>query len=134
MSYDVFLSHSHADKAWTHDLYERLATTDYNGRAVRAWLDERVLDPGNLSSARELESALDRSRRLVIVVTPESLASYWVQQEIRYFLRIRQITDVALIRLRPCDLPESLIKSWSIDWPESGDGDEPRQQLLGFIQ
>lgn len=64
MSYDVFLSHSHRDKVWTHDLYERLATTDYNGRMLRAWLDERVLDPGNLSSARELESALDRSRKL----------------------------------------------------------------------
>ncbi len=134
MSYDVFLSHSHADKLWTRDLYESLATTDYNGRMLRAWLDERVLDPGNLSSARELESALDRSRRLAIVLTPESLASHWVQHEIHYFLDTRQADSVALIRRSPCAVPEPLVDSWLVDWPESAEGGEQRKQLLGFLR
>ena len=134
MSYDVFLSHSHVDKVWTRDLYDRLATTDYNGRMLRAWLDERVLDPGNLSSARELESALDHSRRLAIVLTPASLASHWVQHEIRYFLDIRQADNVALIRRRPCAVPEPLVNSWLVDWPESAEGGEQREKLLGFLR
>jgi hypothetical protein len=51
MLYDVFLSHNHADKDWTRALFERLSGMDYDGRMLRAWLDERVLDPGNLSSS-----------------------------------------------------------------------------------
>jgi hypothetical protein len=134
MSYDVFLSHSHVDKLWTRELYESLATTNYNGRMLRAWLDERVLDPGNLSSARELESALDRSRRLAIVLTPESLKSHWVQHEIRYFLGTRQADSVALIRRRPCAVPEPLVNSRLIDWAELAEGGEQREQLLGFLR
>lgn len=87
MLYDVFLSHSHVDKDWARALFERLSTTDYDGRNLRAWLDARILDPGNLSSARELESALDRSHRLVLVLSPEALGSSWVQHEIAYFTR-----------------------------------------------
>jgi hypothetical protein len=134
MSYDAFLSHSHVDKVWTRKLCDRLATTDYNGRMLRAWLDQRVLDPGNLSSARELESALDRSRRLAVVLTPESLASEWVQHEIRYFLDMRHADDVVLIRRRPCSLPEPLVSSGFVEWPESMEGGEPLEQLLRFLR
>ena len=107
MNYDVFLSHSHVDKVWTRELCDRLAKADYNGRNLRAWLDVHVLDPGDLSSARELESAMDRSRRIALVLTPESLASDWVQHEIGYFLKSRPADDMALIRRRPCDVPAS---------------------------
>jgi TIR domain len=134
MSYDVFLSHSHFDKVWTRNLCDRLATTDYNGRMLRAWLDQRVLDPGSLSSARELESALDRSRRLAVVLTPESLASDWVQHEIRYFLGIRNTDDVVLIGRRPCSIPEPLVSSGFVEWPESMKDGEPLGQLLRLLR
>jgi len=90
MSYDVFLSHNRADKAWTRELCAWLQTTDYNGRALRAWLDEQILDPDDPVSSRQLESGLDRSRFLGLVVSPEALASRWVQAEIDYFLRTRR--------------------------------------------
>ncbi len=134
MNYDVFLSHSHKDKAWTHALYERLSTIDYHGRKLRTWLGARVLDPGNLSSARELESALDRSRRLAIVLTPESRASDWVQHEIRYFLGLRRAGDVAVIRHRPCAVPEPLAGARFIDWPEGAGAAEPFAELIGFLR
>jgi len=70
--YDVFLSHSHVDKDWTRALYDQLARTDYNGRTLRPWLDQEVLDPGKLASSRELESALDRSRFLALALSPEA--------------------------------------------------------------
>lgn len=37
--YDVFISHNHANKDWIHKLSGRLADVDYNGRALRPWLD-----------------------------------------------------------------------------------------------
>ncbi len=134
MNYDVFLSHSHMDKVWTRELYDCLAKADYNGRNVRAWLDAHVLDPGDLSSARELESAVDRSRRIALVLTPESLASDWVQHEIGYFLKSQPADDVALIRRRPCDIPASLANSPLIEWPESEEGKEQLERLLGFLR
>ncbi len=46
--YDVFLSHNHAEKNWVRELAERLANTDYNGRPLRPWLDEQIINPGDL--------------------------------------------------------------------------------------
>ena len=93
MSYDVFLSHNRADKEWVRNLHDSLARHDYNGRNLRTWIDEEVLDPGLLSSDRELNSALDRSRYLIVILSPEAIASQWVQDEISYFLGVRDAED-----------------------------------------
>jgi hypothetical protein len=132
MGYDVFLSHNYADKVWTRELYDRLARTEYNGRMLRAWLDERVLDPGNPASKRELESALDRSRFLAVVLSPEALNSTWVMAEITYFLGTRQVADVIVIRRRPCQVPSQLDKATLIDWPE-GDAAPQKDQILHLL-
>src|SRR5678815_3290984 len=84
--YDLFLSHNRADKYWVRELATRLAEHAYNGRPLRPWLDEQILDPGELGRNAELTTALDRSRLLVIVLSPESLASTWVRYELEYFL------------------------------------------------
>ena len=80
--YDAFLSHNHRDKAWVRTLADRLANVDFRGRPLRPWLDERVLDPGELGQKAELTSALDRSRTLVLVLSPASVASKWVEFEV----------------------------------------------------
>jgi TIR domain-containing protein len=134
MLYDVFLSHSHVDKDWARALFERLSTTDYDGRNLRAWLDARILDPGNLSSARELESALDRSHRLVLVLSPEALGSSWVQHEIAYFTRAAGVGRVIVLKHRAFDLPPALAGCASVDWPnEVGEG-PPLAALLERLQ
>ena len=68
--YDLFLSHNRADKDWVRKLATRLADHTYNGRALRPWLDEQVLDPGEDVREAELTTALDRSRLFVIVLSP----------------------------------------------------------------
>jgi hypothetical protein len=134
MLYDVFLSHNHADKDWTRALFEILSATDYDGRALRAWLDERVLDPGNLSSARELESALDRSHRLALVLSPEALARPWVQHEVDYFTRTTGSQRVILLQRRACDVPPTLVACQRIDWPGEPDDGAARDALLRLLQ
>jgi hypothetical protein len=96
------LSHSHADRDWTRALFRELAHTDYNGRVLRPWLDREVLDPGALSSDRELESALDRSRFLALVLSADALQSSYVQAEIGYFLQTRRASDVIVLDRRQC--------------------------------
>src|SRR5689334_12638703 len=85
-AYDIFISHNRADKEWVRALTDRLAEEFYNGRRLRPWLDEQFLDPGQLSGESELTTALDRSRLLGLVLSPEALASRWVDFELRYFL------------------------------------------------
>jgi hypothetical protein len=134
MLYDVFLSHSHADKEWTHALFERLSRTDYDGRMLRAWLDERVLDPGSLSSERELETALDRSHRLAVVLTPEALASEWVRHELNYFTHTQGSQRVVVLVRRACELPPALDGCTRIDWPGEPDAGAPMTALLRLLQ
>jgi len=134
MFYDVFLSHNHADKDWTRGLFERLSRMDYDGRMLRAWLDERVLDPGSLSSERELETALDRSHRLALVLTPEALASEWVQHELNYFTRTQGSQRVVVLVHRACELPPALEGCMCINWPGEPDAGAPMTELLGLLQ
>jgi hypothetical protein len=134
MLYDVFLSHNHADQDWTRALFENLSQTDYDGRMLRAWLDERVLDPGSLSSVRELETALDRSHRLALVLSPEALASPWVQHELDYFTRTQGSERVIVLVHRACEPPPALEGCPRIDWPgEPGDG-PAMTELLRLLQ
>lgn len=134
MLYDVFLSHNHADKDWTRALFERLSQTDYDGRMLRAWLDERVLDPGSLSSERELETALDRSHRLALVLTPEALASEWVRHELNYFTRTQGSQRVVVLMRRACELPPALDGCTRIEWPGEPDAEAPITSLLELLQ
>jgi hypothetical protein len=101
---------------------------------LRAWLDERVLDPGSLSSVRELETALDRSHRLALVLTPEALASEWVRHELNYFTRTQGSQRVVVLVRRACELPPVLEGCTRIDWPGEPDAEERMTALLRLLQ
>ncbi|MET0163857.1 MAG: toll/interleukin-1 receptor domain-containing protein [Vicinamibacterales bacterium] len=117
--YDAFLSHNHRDKAWVRTLADRLANVDFRGRPLRPWLDERVLDPGELGQKAELTSALDRSRTLVLVLSPASVASKWVEFEVEYFLRDRPLTEVIPLLNAPCNIPKILDGAEPLDFTDA---------------
>jgi hypothetical protein len=75
--YSCFISHSHADKAFAHALYDRL-----QAQGIRCWLDEHQLLPGD-----DLHDGIDRGIRLwdkVLLCASESSLkdSWWVDSEI----------------------------------------------------
>ena len=70
-SYDVFLSHSSLDKAAVRQLAERL-----RGDGLRVWLDEWVIKPGDMIG-RQIEQGLERSRALLLFMSPRAFASDW---------------------------------------------------------
>jgi hypothetical protein len=127
--YDAFISHNRADKPFARALADRLAGTDYAGRPLRPWLDEQVLDPGSLSGEAELTSALDRSRRLVLVLSPASVGSKWVEFELAYFLKARPPGDVVPLLKAPCTLPGLLGDAQPIDFTVEGGGDRAFAEL-----
>ena len=132
-AYDAFISHNHADKDWARHLAERVAGVDYEGRQLRPWLDEQFLDPGELSRESELTSALDRSRTLLLVLTPASVASRWVNFELDYFLRSRPLEDVVPLVKARCDMPSVLANAKPLDFADGAGFDPTFRELVGRL-
>src|SRR6476619_5569243 len=100
-TYDAFVSYSHAAddrlapaiQAGLH----RLAKPFYRRRALNVFRDKTGLaaTPGLWPA---IESALQRSRRFILLASPESARSEWVQKEVQWWLDNRS-TDTLLIVL-----------------------------------
>ena len=116
LHYVIFISHNNADREWASSLANRLAEEGYNGRPLRPWLDRQYLDPGTLASNSELTTALDRSRKLGLVLSPAAVASTWVKFELSYFLEQRDATDVIVMLRQPCELPKALARLPVLDF------------------
>jgi len=129
-AYDIFISHNRADKAWVRRLAAVLADHDYNGRRIRPWLDEHFLDPGALGSESELTTALDRSRVLGLVLSPEAVSSGWVDFELRYFLESRKPDDIVVMLRKDCVPPDLLRSHPMIDFRDEDIAEAPLKQLL----
>jgi len=72
--YDVFVSHSRAERGWVRDeLLPRL-----EGAGLRACLDWRDFRPG-APHAAEVERAATGSRHTLVVLTPSYLADEWAE-------------------------------------------------------
>lgn len=128
--YDAFISHNRADKAWVRELVERLTNVDFNGRPLRPWLDEQVLDPGEPGGKAELTSALDRSRTLVLVLSPASIASKWVGLELEYFLRARRLDEVVPLLKAPCEVPSILSDTQPLDFTTAAEFERAFGELV----
>jgi hypothetical protein len=73
---EVFLSHSHKDKAVTKKLADELRR-----HGIAAWYSER-----NIAGAQqwldEIGAALERCDWFIIVLTPDAVKSKWVKREV----------------------------------------------------
>ena len=73
--YDVFLCHSAKDKAVVRDVAERLRKD-----GVKVCFDEWVLKPSDGIPAK-IEEGLERSRVLMLCMSPNTFGSDWAQLE-----------------------------------------------------
>ena len=129
-AYDIFISHNRADKTWARRLALWLSDQTYNGRRLRPWLDEHFLDPGSLGSNLELTTALDRSRLFGLVLSPEAMASKWVDFELSYVLESRGANQVVAMLRRDCSPPHALTDLPTLDFRADEPAEEPLRQLL----
>src|SRR5262245_20138959 len=104
--YDAFISYSHAkDKpvaAALQAAVQRLGKAWHQRRALRVFRDDTSLSaaPGLWPS---IESALDRSRFLILLASPEAAASPWVSKELNHWLAQKSV-DTLLIGLADGEL------------------------------
>jgi hypothetical protein len=73
--YDVFISYKSEYKPWVETLARNLER-----QRLTVWLDDWRKRPGDLI-AGTLDKAIGSSRAGVLIVTPEAVASGWVQEE-----------------------------------------------------
>ena len=105
-AYDAFVSYSHAaDGRLAPALQaglQSLAKPWYRRRALRVFRDQT-----SLSASPELwpaiEEALSQARFFVLLASPESAASHWVDQEVRWW-RENRGHDTVLIALTDGEL------------------------------
>ncbi|MBX9773302.1 MAG: TIR domain-containing protein [Xanthobacteraceae bacterium] len=105
-TYDAFISYSHAnDKAVAAALQaavQRLGKPWYRRRALRIFRDDTSLSATpHLWPA--IESALERSRYLILIASPEAASSQWVAKEVAYWLEHKSV-DTLLIALTDGEL------------------------------
>ena len=101
----LFISHCSAD----HDFVERLARS-LLARGFFVWFDEWVLKVGD-SIIQRIQDAIDESSHLIVVLSPGSVDSKWVREELNSMLK-EQVdcseTRVLPILYRQCKLPSFL--------------------------
>lgn len=101
----VFISHSSRDKKFVRTLKDCLLEN-----SIETWFDEDQLDLGD-SLVNKLETALNTSSHLVIILSPASVESDWVKYELKKALtnqRTGLMQKIIPIKYRDCEIPEEL--------------------------
>lgn len=115
MAKSIFLSHTHADKPFVR----RLAA-DLEAHGVQYWLDEAEIKVGE-SLIGKIRQGLDGVDFVAAVLSPNSIASPWVQRELDVAMNQeisgRQI-KVLPILYRHCELPGFLLGKFYADFTD----------------
>ena len=101
----TFVSHAHAD----NNLCDRYVNA-MRARGIDLWYDRNNAQAGHFLD-REIEEQLERRSAFVLLMTQQSLDSYWVQQELgAYRGLIAQDRSRLLlpVRIGPCKVPPLL--------------------------
>lgn len=117
--FDVFLSYSSKDKEKVHALAERLKKD-----GLRVWLDAWAIQPGD-SIPLKIQKGLERSRVLLMCMSPAYFASDWGRME-HLTLLFRDPTNserrfIPLL-VAECQPPDIIAQFARIDWRTTSEG------------
>ena len=138
--YFAFISYANAHRKWVASLQKDLERClDHYARTVDPNISRRVfLDQVDLQSGRtwidQFQEAVEKSERLILVVSPEALESDWVQVEWQSFFT-RRPKDVFPVLIADVELPAFLDPIQWIDFTglEGAEYDERLTQLFGDL-
>jgi len=129
--YDVFISYSHKDKVWVcNRLLPHLESED-----LRVCIDYRDFEIG-APSLVNMEKAVEHSRKTLLVLTPNWVASEWAEFEALLILtkdpagRGRRILP---LMVKPCELPDRLQIFTYLDLTDPTEFDFQMQRLVATI-
>jgi len=134
--YDIFLSYNSADEAWTRELATRLEKEKYRDRTLRVFFAPWDIRPGQ-RFVEIMEEALEKSRKVGIVMSRESLKSDWVKRERLSATYISTITGedrLIPLYLEDCEPPVFLAELSRIDFTGTSDYKASYHRLLAAIR
>jgi WD40 repeat protein len=116
--YDAFLSYAHRDRQVTtaiqkglHQIGRRVGQL----RALRVFRDDTNLT-ANPNLWGKITEALDSSRFMIVVLSPQSAASHWVNEEVAYWLQRRGHEQLML-----------MLAEGHLAWDEKNERFDPEQ-------
>lgn len=93
---DLFLSHAKANEKFALDL---LAALEKHGQSV--WFDRGRMEEGDYMPDK-INPGIERARIFLFVLSPESLASQWCQEEVRHAAKCNK--RIITIQYKPINL------------------------------
>ena len=134
--YDLFMSHSHTDEIWTSQLAARLEQEKWKGRKLRVFFSSWDIRPGQIIPQR-IEQGLRGSRRVAVILSPESVASAWVGLErlVTTYISASERADrlIPILR-RTCNIPELIEPILHVDFRDDARFEESFKVLLAVIE
>lgn len=129
--FDVFFSYSHKDKGFVENLSKRL-----RGDGVRPFVDIEDIPLGALFP-REIEKALNSSKHILCVLSPDYLESGWGQLEL--YTAINANPDGSLRKLLPilfrdCMIPKLIASLERFDCREPDSVNRLYPKLLNILK
>ena len=104
----VFISYEHKDKRFVKKLAGDLVKED-----LEPWWDFDALKGGH-NWQKEIQQGIKRCDFFIVVLTPQSVESEWVNKEITYANEYKK--KIIPIRLKDCERPISIIERQYIDF------------------
>lgn len=131
--FDVFLSHRHleADRKLVLQLKNDLTKV-----GLKVWLDEEQIPPGG-NIPELLAKGIQASKVIVVVVSPESLASGWVQEEYSLAVMIgiqSKAHTIIPALLRTAELPGFITTRQWVDFRDDSNYQNSLRQLIWGIK
>ena len=99
--FEVFVSHSSADNDFIRKvlLFLKYAKGGVNGYVD--WQDSKLQHPTDAQTAKRLKDRIRNSRKMVYVVTNDSLKSIWCSWELGFADRDKGVDNVAILAVKP---------------------------------
>jgi hypothetical protein len=122
----VFMSHSHADKPFVRRL-----SVDLGALGAHVWLDEAEIKVGD-SLFDKIERAIDEVNYLAVMMSPDSVNSSWVREELRQAMHgqlLRRELKVLPVLLRDCQIPGFLREKLYADFRDESRYEPALEQL-----
>ncbi len=98
---DVFVSHSSADNEFIKKVLLFLKHAKGGVEGYVDWQDSKMQHPTNADTAKRLKDRIQRARKLIYVVTNDSLKSVWCSWELGFADRDKGIENVAILAIKP---------------------------------
>lgn len=130
MKVSVFLSHNSKDKPFVKEL-----ARDLDNHGVRYWLDEAEIRVGD-SLIEKIRSGLDEVDYVAVVLSPNSIASSWVQREIDVAMNQEiygKKIKVLPIMYQRCELPGFLLGKAYVDFTDKSNYNDAFKKLVNSI-